>query len=325
MATVVGANCGTGTLSGLTCDVVLTQNIPQSTPTNGQVILLFFEQWTNSFPGGLLSAVGDNGSTPGVGYGGAPNQLVPGGAGSSGSTGLTFTWSLGCSIYGILNPLVIGDIITFTFGVAPDYFRVTAFPASEVIAGACMSFNFPSFATPSNAFFNPDTSSSLPVTVSAPVNFGFYVVGEVATPGVGSLSWQDTGVVLLDSWYDDGPTSDTSFACGYRATPPGTYDIGTITDVTPSNADPTRVGVVGYSTAFFEGGLGLSYCSTPGSPCFNARLSLRDPGVGTLTPAAVPMLNGRFRLTDTPDPSTLTPAPVPMLGSRFRLLNQAVR
>lgn len=325
MPTVIGTQCAAGSATSSLLDLVLNQDIPQSSPTNGQAILLFFEQWNNSDEGASLISIIDNGVTPGIGYDGQDNTLVAGGTGASGATGTTFEWSLGFLIYGIFKPLLTGDKLTLAFSGVPDYFRVSAFPASGVIFGACDSFEFTG-SGPSAGFTNPTTTQSTPFTVAGSQDFAIYVLGEVATPGVGSLSWLDSGIVLLDSWYDDGPSSDSSLICGYQGgIVPGSWDVGGSTDVAPSNADPTRLGAVGYGGTFYQSGAGVSYCSVPGSPCFNARLSLRDPGVGTLTPAAVPMLNGRFRLTDTPDPSTLTPSNVPMLGSRFRLLNQAVR
>lgn len=271
------AACGTGVGTGsTTCPIVLTANVPQVSPTNGQTVVIFFQTWSNSFPGVFVTSITDDGTTPGTGYSGTINQLIPGGPGAGGGTGLTFTYSMGAFIYGVFNPLSIGDTITIGLSATVDYFRASAFTADGLIDGACTSFEFGG-SGPANGFGPGTTTQSTPFTVSGPQDFAMYILGEVATPGVGALSWLDSGVVLLDSWYDDGPSSDSSFICGYQGgISTGTWDVGGSTDVTPDNSNSNRVGAVGYAGSFFLSDVGVDYCTTPaaGTPCFNNRTRL---------------------------------------------------
>ncbi len=273
MAFSVGTQCASGTaLSATSLDLVLNQDVPQSDPTNGQVILIGVTQKASTIQGFTIS---DNGTTPGTGYSGQPNQdssSVFGAATSGGHDGPGDFWfSSGIFSYAIFAPLFTGDIITLTFTGTIEYLQASLFPASQAVVGDCsLGSNFVTGG--SNSWTG--TGGSLLITTSGG-NIGLYPFAVWGVPGVTSMSFNDGAINTLDAWLNQGPDSDCSFMFGWRDIPgAGTYDAsGSITGATVPVSGP---GDGGDGGSFYEAGTGIAYCVVPaaGDPVFNNRTRL---------------------------------------------------
>lgn len=278
MASSVGAQCAAGTLlGGTSLALTLTADIPQSSPTVGVSLLIGFTFW--STVNAADETLSDDGSTPGSGYNGQANGVGegpeangPGGTLSDGSF-----WNMGALAYTILNPLFIGDTVTINFGTAIDYARASVFPVFEVLDGDC---------TPAADLVggtgNTDTWTGTNVALDQAVTalgdmIEFSNLGCFEVPGVTGISFTDSGLVVLDSWLDDGP-GNVSYILGYQPiTTSATYDSGG--SITGATIPPVDGGIGGVGGNVYIGGTGVAFCEVPptgGNPVFNNHIRLSE-------------------------------------------------
>ena len=282
MAPTVGTQCAAGTaLSATSLTVTLNQDIPQSSPTDGVSIFIIVTYWSLIGTAGFaIPIITDNGTAPSSGYGpfatnseNAPGVNMPGVFDP-----VNGNFSPFCTGYSILRPLSAGDELTFNFtggnGIV-DYFRVSCFPVHQILNGEAEPFQCTPDGTGAGGgsdlawtgngvdfdqFYTPGGTDT--------IAFSMLAVGE--QPGITGMTFNDTDLIVLDSWIEDGP-GDVSALVGYRTIPSdGFYDSGgQITGVLIPPVGP-GYGFVGGNA--YVGGTGVPYC-TPGAsyPVFNNR------------------------------------------------------
>lgn len=242
----------TDVTSASTIDLVMSQDIPQSTPTVSRVIYLFTKS-----AGGAGYTVTDNSTQPETPYGAGNQQLS--GAGFGGAT---------TNPYGILKPLLAGDKITLDFGSPLDWIHAVAILVEGMWTGGdCVGMGVPGQIEESgdggSVGYVGGGVWTFPVTLpDATGELGLYMLFQDDDPA-SDLAWNDGAIDLLTSWASLGPDGDFA-RIGWRAlSGAGPYDPGGSTD------DPPVADSVGWVAVWLAPGVGPAYCTVAGNPCFN--------------------------------------------------------
>lgn len=248
---VVGTADATGTD---TIVIPFSSAVPQSTPALSSAVILFLQP--------VLDLMGDGTYTDDAAFGVGYCDVLNGWD----ADGVGFNQIIGTDNL-IFNPLLTSNSLTVTFLDVQDYIHATAVAVTGLKADAGLA----AVTKASNGTPDPaDMCGSGDIALNPLAQIGFYMLGQSQTPGTSALTWNDPDIILLDSWYDQGPDGSSGIV-GYRTIPDASlmYDLAGCSDV---------AGFLGWAALFMTGGAGPPLCTPPtgGYPILHGHIRLSE-------------------------------------------------